>query len=563
MPKTVPICSDSWAYEQCSSLYSPHLLKKMLSFSKNAAERRDLLVPQDVRERKGSYFTPRKWVELSQKYIADELGEDWQDEYYIWDCAAGTGNLLTGLTDKYKIWASTLDQSDVDIMKERINNGANLLENHIFKFDFLNDDFSLLPEGLKKIIDDENKRKKLLIYINPPYAEAASTKTIKSGENKNKTNVAVVNKVYSDFKNVIGIAGRELYIQFLTRIYQEIPGCKIAQFSKLKALQSPNFKQFRQYFQAELRKLFITPANTFDNVSGHFPIGFFIWDTSKYSVFNKTICDLYNSIGTNIGKKTIKNIDGKDTINDWIIKTRNRPNELNIGYMYAIGCDFQHQNYIYIVNDKKQMSHPRGTWITDKNLREIAVYFAVRKVIKGTWLNDRDQFLSPKKSWLDDTEFQSNCLAYTLFNTNIKSDAGTNYWIPFKEDQINAKDSIDNKFMYNYINGKLTDNNVDLLNATSYIPSSKILFSNKANDVFSSALELWKYYNENAPSANPNVSLYDIKCYFQTQDMNNSRLSNSSSDDKYNVLMSDLRKKLHLLSLDIIPKVYEHDFLLK
>jgi hypothetical protein len=37
-------------------------------------ERRDLLVPQDVRERKGSFFTPKIWVELSQKYIADVFG---------------------------------------------------------------------------------------------------------------------------------------------------------------------------------------------------------------------------------------------------------------------------------------------------------------------------------------------------------------------------------------------------------------------------------------------------------------------------------------------------------
>ena len=36
-------------------------------------ERRDLLVTQDIRERKGAYFTPRKWVELSQKYITDTL----------------------------------------------------------------------------------------------------------------------------------------------------------------------------------------------------------------------------------------------------------------------------------------------------------------------------------------------------------------------------------------------------------------------------------------------------------------------------------------------------------
>ena len=46
-------------------------------------KRRDLLVPQDVRERKGSFFTPQIWVELSQKYLTDTLGEDWQEEYYI------------------------------------------------------------------------------------------------------------------------------------------------------------------------------------------------------------------------------------------------------------------------------------------------------------------------------------------------------------------------------------------------------------------------------------------------------------------------------------------------
>ena len=79
--------------------------------------RLDLLVPQDVRERKGSFFTPKKWVELSQHYLELALGPDWQDDHYVWDCCAGTGNLLAGLTNKYNIWASTLDQPDVDVMK--------------------------------------------------------------------------------------------------------------------------------------------------------------------------------------------------------------------------------------------------------------------------------------------------------------------------------------------------------------------------------------------------------------------------------------------------------------
>jgi hypothetical protein len=229
--------------------------------------RLDLLVPQDVRERKGAFFTPQIWVEKSQRYIADVLGDDWQENYYVWDCCAGTGNLLNGLSDKYKIFASTLDQQDVDVMKDRIKNGANLLESHVFQFDFLNDDFSKCPESLRKIINDPEKRKKLVIYINPPYKEAASRSTVaKTGQNA--TDVAVLHKTYSKYFNQMGIAGRELFAQFFIRIYNEIPDCILAQFSKLKVLQAPNFEQFRNSFQAKLERLFLVPANSFDNVSG-------------------------------------------------------------------------------------------------------------------------------------------------------------------------------------------------------------------------------------------------------------------------------------------------------
>jgi hypothetical protein len=186
------------------------------------------------------------------------LGEDWQDNYYIWDCCAGTGNLLNGLSDKYKIFASTIDQQDVDVMKDRIKNGANLLESHVFQFDFLNDYFSKCPESLRKILDDPQKRKKLVIYINPPYKEAASRSTVaKTGQNA--TDVAVLHKTYNKYFNQIGIAGRELFAQFFIRIYNEIPDCIIAEFSKLKILQAPNFEQFRNSFKAKLEKCFLFP----------------------------------------------------------------------------------------------------------------------------------------------------------------------------------------------------------------------------------------------------------------------------------------------------------------
>ncbi|RZL45112.1 MAG: hypothetical protein EOP00_18170, partial [Pedobacter sp.] len=269
------------AYLQFWKRYKRPPLKQ---FQDYIIERRDLLVPQDIRERKGAFFTPFKWVELSQKYLADVLGQNWQEEYFIWDCAAGTGNLLAGLTNKYNIWASTLDQADVKVMHERIEHGANLLESHVFQFDFLNDDFTKLPQGLQDIINDENKRRKLVIYINPPYAEAASMGTV-TNTGSNKTDVAVTTKVYEKYRNKIGIGGRELFAQFFARIYAEIPYSVLAEFSKLKILQAPNFSDFRGFFRAKLEKFFVVPADTFDNVKGKFPIGFFIWNTSEKEEF--------------------------------------------------------------------------------------------------------------------------------------------------------------------------------------------------------------------------------------------------------------------------------------
>ncbi len=250
-------------------------------FQASILERRDLLVPSDVRERKGAFFTPKIWVEKSQEYLAKILGQDYQDEYIIWDCAGGTGNLLSGLINKKNLYLSTLDKSDVSIVKERIKNGAKLLENHVFQFDFLNDDFfsDKVPKSLQEILKDKEKRKKLIIYINPPYAEATSAKT-PSGTGEHKAKVARDNLICEKYKNELGKANNEVFAQFFMRIYKELNGVILASFSTLKNLQGSNFKKFREVFKAEFKGGFMVPADSFDNVKGQFPIGFLVWDTA-------------------------------------------------------------------------------------------------------------------------------------------------------------------------------------------------------------------------------------------------------------------------------------------
>ena len=521
--------------------------------------RRDLLVPQDVRERKGSFFTPLMWVQLSQNYLAETLGENWQEEYYVWDCAAGTGNLLAGLNNKYNIWASTLDTQDVEVIHDRIKNGANLLDEHVFQFDFLNDDFTKLPQALLTIITDPVKRKKLVMYINPPYAEASDKKTLtgiagKGGVEQSKTNLKYA-------KN-LGQGNAELFVQFLTRIYFEIPNCVIAQFSTLKTISGPHFKDFRSFFKAKMKKGFICPASTFDNVKGAFPIGFLIWDTSVSDNFKKIKTNVYNGNAKKIGLKYFYTYDNERYINDWVKPYRAdaSKNQL-IGKFPFKGSDFQNQNMIQIVHHKMAYNKEAGQFlINQKNIMQACVYFAVRKCIAATWLNDRDQFLYPNKLWSVDLLFQSDCFTYTLFTNNIQNSYGTNHWIPFTEKEVNAQEKFESNFISKYIQGNIdTSITHDLFSSVEKREQKPLEFSSAAKKVFDTGRLLWQYYHS-LPNGNVNASLYDIRQFFQGRN-EKGKMNSSSTNINYNVLISNLRDSLKMLASQIEPKVYDYEFL--
>lgn len=529
---------------------------------KHIISRLDLLVPQDVRERKGAFFTPQIWVEKSQEYIADVLGADWQDEYYIWDCCAGTGNLLNGLTNKYRIFASTLDQQDVDVMKERIKNGANLLESHVFQFDFLNDDFNdeKVPEDLKKIISDEEKRKKLVIYINPPYAEAP-TKNRKEG--KIAVEQSAINHKYS---NLLGQGTRELFVQFFTRIYFELSGCILAEFSTLKILQGTHFVDFRSFFNSELTKMFVVPADTFDNVKGQFPIGFMVWDTAKNDKFDGIKSDVFDKNGYQLPQKMFCAYDYSHYINEWAKLFRGKSGDFVIGKFPFKGNDFQNQNMIAIVSEKMKYNEAAGQFlITNYNLLIASIYFAVRKTIPADWLNDRDQFLFPNEGWENDLCFQTNCLVWTLFNNNIQSKFGVNHWIPFSEEEVNSKALFDSHFMKDFLDGKIqptTHNDGDLFADDAAVGTRRatsLQYSDESKSVLSAGRELWKYYHTKE-AANPNASLYDIKDFFQGRN-DKGKMNATSEDPVYTDLLTKLKNSLRLLGEEIKPKVYEYGFL--
>ena len=76
----------------------------------------------------------------------------------------------------------------------------------------------------------EEKRKKLVIYINPPYAEATSAKTV-TGTGENKSGVTTQFKINDYLKPKIGNASNEIFALFMGNIYEKMPGCILGQFS--------------------------------------------------------------------------------------------------------------------------------------------------------------------------------------------------------------------------------------------------------------------------------------------------------------------------------------------
>lgn len=534
-------------------------------------KRRDLLVDQDIRERKGAFFTPRIWVDKACEYLSKTFGEDYEEGYYIWDLAGGTGNLLANFTNKKNIFCSTLDKADIDVIHERIKNGANLFEKQVFQFDFLNDEFfdevddrskiiqkSKLPLNLQEILKDENKRKKLIIFINPPYAEAGTTATM-SGTKKHKAGVSLDNYVYEKYKNVLSSARNELFAQFFIRIYCEIEGAILASFSTLKYVNSTNFIKFRESFKAKFLKGFITPSYTFDNVKGNFPIGFLIWDMSKKEEIKKIKLDVFNENGNFLGKKNFYSNHSLH-VGKWISKFKNKNISLNLGMMNTGRMDFQHQNLVYIMHDTRDAGH--SIILTYNNLIVSAVFFSVRHAIAATWINDRDQFLYPNDLYKKDDEFKSDCLAFMLFHgqNKISSKEGINHFIPFSEKELGiTKEAFKSDFMYKFIKGKIKDEN-----SLFDDELTKIEFSPQANKLLKAGKELFKYYHTHSEDKNylVNASLYDIKEFFQGRDEKGKmNRPSKAKDEHYKALLSDLNEALNVLVKKLEPKIYEYGFL--
>ena len=545
-------------------------------------ERRDSLIPLDERSFKGAYYTPLAVVDKAYDKLADTLGKNWQKDYIVWDMCCGVGNLEVKHSNPRNIYMSTLDQADIDVMKAT----KTCVAAERFQYDYLNDDitddgridYSLsnkVPEGLRKAIAEG---KKILVLINPPYAEATSTDNISSGgkTDSSKTGVAKT-KFATTAMKAYGKASNELFTQFVARIAQEIPTATLAMFSKLKYVNSQTMDLFRSQWNAEYLDGFVVHSKAFDGLKGEFPIGFLIWKTNQ-SNKNKAFiiqinAEILNKEAKQIGEKSFYNITSETLLTNWIkrqksnnkdvIPLKNAVTPANtskdlrgtkwsddaIAWLNCAGNDLQQANLTFILSSG--FSSGRGVFVTAKNLWQAAIVFAVRRLVKPTWINDRDQFLQPDKPLPED--FKTDCLLWMLFNgSNLTASADglewndrtwsiVNHFIPFTEAEVNAPARFESDFMAQYLADKS--------------------LSPEAAAVLNQGRTLWQAYFATTDTHTvrteyklnrPDVGWYQIRNALKTR---------NKSGDAQETDFTPFEQAYKSLTEKLVPQVYELGFL--
>lgn len=543
-------------------------------------ERRDSLIPLDERSFKWAYYTPLHVVDKAYDKLTETLGKNRQKNYIVRDMCCGVGNLEVKHSNPRNIYMSTLDQPDVDVMKAT----KTCVWAERFQYDYLNDDITddgkidytltnKIPAWLREAIASG---KKILVLINPPYAEATNAdNTAKWSTAENKAGVAKT-KFAEKCMDWRGKATNELFTQFVARIAQEIPNATLAMFSKLKYVNATNFEDFRNMRNAQYLDWFIVDSKSFEWLKGNFPIGFLIWKTLNHKTEKTPITEISTEMldknAKPIGEKKFYNIPVNQFLSkriqrpkankiesiplinaieptNWKARVKNRSDNA-VAYMCAGTNDVQNATkYTFIFSSQASRWH--WFYITEENLRQASIVFTAQKIIQPTWINDRDQFLQPNQELPN--EFKHDCLVWMLFNgSNLTASADdlernsrtwsiVNHFIPYTEAQVDSPERFESDFMVQYMRDKK--------------------FSPQAQAVLDEWQKLWKaYFAHTDPHTvrdelklnRPDVGRYQIR---------NALKKRNESGDFPPVSLSDFETAYKTLTEKLRPLVYEYGFL--
>ena len=397
------------------------------------------------------------FVDHAHDMMSRELGMDWKDEYVVWDASCGSKNLTRDYKFK-ELYCSTLEQAELEIGK-RYNPEATS-----FQFDFLNDSLDKLPQGLLTAL----KENKPIVFLNnPPYATANEMGT----NSKSKKGVAKTTINEKMLNDGIGACSQNLYAQFLYRIDMikrrfNLTKCYIALYSPTLYLSGTSWKNFRKVFLNDFKFIdaFTFKASYFADVTDHWGIAFSLWENGETIDKNNFVHKLVDEIDgelTNVGTKDIYNLDGRMTASVWAkeeikkLKTFDEPNLSSGIKVRPSNSDTRGTNFIgnigYFLNagnnvDKNVQSvalftsaygNGHGHGINAYNFEHVVTLFSARRLVSCNWQNWADEYIAPNTENEKWSEFVSDSVAYSLFESKSNQSSLRN--VEYKGKQWNIK----------------------------------------------------------------------------------------------------------------------------
>jgi len=294
-----------------------------------------------------------------------------------------------------------------------------------------------LPQNLRNDLLDDSLT--WIVYINPPFGTAQ----VGGAKGENKKGISDTKISYQMNKIGIGHVRRELFAQFIFRIYKELPDKTIlGMFSKLKYLNAPDSIDYRdKYFPYKYEKGFVFKSTNFQGVKGQYPISFLIWNLAEVREKNQNNIeiDISDDAAVNVGIKNLALIKKGEVLNNWFsrptnsneyilpplsngitvkegnLDKRHRARKDFLASICSNGNDFQHAKYVVILSSPNVSA---GAFTVTPNIFEKSmVLHAVKKIPAPNWLNDRNQFLTPKGVLA--SAFVDDCVIWSLFaNSN-------------------------------------------------------------------------------------------------------------------------------------------------
>ena len=417
----------------------------------------DRLIEDTNRRNKGEFYTPTMFVDHAHDMMSRELGMDWKEEYVVWDASCGSKNLTRDYKFK-ELYCSTLEQAELEIGK-RYNPEATS-----FQFDFLNDSLDKLPQGLLNAL----KENKPIVFLNnPPYATANNLQS----DGTSKKGIALTSINTKMKEDGIGACSQNLYGQFLYRIDMikrrfNLTKCYIALYSPTLYLSGPSWKNFRKVFLNDFNFIdaFTFKASYFADVADNWGIAFSLWkhgESIDKNNFVHTLVDETDGQLTNVGTKDIYNLDGVVSASEWSkepVKKLKTFDEVNLSSGIKVrpsNSDTRGTNFIgnigYFLNAGNNVDmniqkvslftsaygNGHGHGINADNFDRVVTLFSARRLVSCNWQNWADEYIAPNTEHEKWSEFVSDSVVYSLFESKSNQSSLRN--VEYKGKQWNIK----------------------------------------------------------------------------------------------------------------------------